>query len=35
MKKITVLKPAKPSDAKPSNYCPWMVDTPDWPVAKK
>jgi len=35
MKKITVLKPAKSADAKPSNYCPWMIDTPDYTVAKK
>ena len=28
MKKITVLKPAKSPDAKPSNYCPWLVDEP-------
>jgi hypothetical protein len=24
--KITVLKPAKSADAKPSNYCPWLID---------
>jgi hypothetical protein len=30
MKKITVLKPAKSADAKPSNYCPWVLDSPDW-----
>ena len=35
MKKITVLKPAKSADAKPSNFCPWLVDTPDYPIAKK
>ena len=35
MKKIVVLKPAKSEDAKPSNFCPWLVDTPDYPIAKK
>jgi hypothetical protein len=35
MKKITVLKPAKSADAKPSNFCPWVMDSPDYPVAKK
>jgi len=34
MKKITVLKPAKSVDAKPSNYCPWMIDSPDWAPKK-
>lgn len=28
MKKIVVLKPAKSADAKPSNYCPWVIDEP-------
>lgn len=28
MKKITVLKPAKAPDAKPSNYCPFVLDEP-------
>jgi len=31
MKKITVLKPAKAPDAKPSNFCPWLVDDPGSP----
>jgi hypothetical protein len=31
MKKITVLKPAKTADAKPSNFCPWLIDDPEWP----
>jgi hypothetical protein len=35
MKKITVLKPAKSADAKPSNYCPWLVDEAEWPAPKK
>jgi hypothetical protein len=35
MKKITVLKPAKSANAKPSNFCPWVMDSPDYPVAKK
>ena len=35
MKKITVLKPAKTADAKPSNYCPWLVDEPTWPAPRK
>jgi hypothetical protein len=35
MKKITVLKPAKSADAKPSNFCPWVMDSPDYPAAKK
>ena len=35
MKKITFLKPAKSADAKPSNYCPWLIDAPDYPIAKK
>jgi len=33
--KITILKPAKSADAKPSNFCPWMVDQPDFHIAKK
>jgi len=35
MKKITVIKPAKSVDAKPSNYCPWMLDTQEFSGAKK
>ena len=35
MKKIKVLKPAKSADAKPSNYCPWMIDNPDGPAPTK
>ena len=31
MKKITVLKPAKSADAKPCNFCPWLVDDPGSP----
>jgi hypothetical protein len=33
MAKIKVVKSGKET-AKPSNYCPWMVDSDD-PVAKK
>lgn len=35
MKKIVVLKPAKSADAKPSNYCPWVIDNPDYPAPRK
>jgi len=35
MKKITVLKPAKSADAKPSNFCPWIMDSPDGYQEKK
>lgn len=30
MKKIIVIKSGKSVDAKPTNYCPWIMDSPDY-----